>query len=103
MTTDPKDKEMTKKCRKHQWDKGVYELLWCKKCGEPATLVFLTPPKLDWYGMAQGENAGPEFKDRFDRNHRRQAEKERKSWNENGDYGGDCVKTMDRQPGEPDL
>ncbi len=74
----------------------------CEDCGQPAKLVFLTPPKIDWAGMAMGASAGPEFIDRFEKVHKDQAEKERKCWNEHGDYGSDAVRTMDRQPDEPD-
>ncbi len=56
----------------------------CPECGEPATRIFLTPPKLDWAGMAQGENAGPEFVDRFEKNHKKQLEKELKHEKEHG-------------------
>jgi hypothetical protein len=53
--------------------------------------------------MAQGENAGPEFKDRFDRNHRKQKEKDIATWNKHGDYGPGHSDIMPRQPGEPDI
>lgn len=47
--------------------------------------MWLTAPKLDWSGMAQGENAGPEFIDRFEKSHRKRAEQERKHQQEHGD------------------
>ena len=75
----------------------------CPECGQPAKRVFLVPPKIDWYGMAQGANAGPEFLARFDKNHRDKAEKERKSWNEHGDYGPGYSDSIPRQDGEPEL
>lgn len=59
----------------------------CPICGEPARYVILSPAKLDWAGMAQGPNAGPEFIDRFERAHRAQKDKEERSLAEHGDYG----------------
>lgn len=59
----------------------------CPQCREPAQRVFLRAPRLDWAGMAQGENAGPEFIDRFEKNHRKEKEKQEKSLREHGDYG----------------
>ena len=59
----------------------------CLTCGEPATRVFLTPPHLDWTGMAMGPNAGPEFVDRFARVHNEMEQKQSKTLKEHGDYG----------------
>ncbi len=56
----------------------------CPECGETASMVFLTPSRIDWYNMAMGENAGPEFIARFDKNHRKQKEKEEKYEKEHG-------------------
>lgn len=57
----------------------------CPECGKPAKLVFLTAPKLDWMGMAQGPNAGPEFIDRFDKAHKQRAKQENEHKLEHGD------------------
>lgn len=59
----------------------------CPACQNPARRVYLTPPKLDWEGMAQGENAGPEFIDRWDRVRRKETERQEKILREHGDYG----------------
>ena len=59
----------------------------CPACGAVSTVVFLQAPKLDWYNMAMGNNAGPEFIDRFEKNHRKQKEKEERCLQEHGDYG----------------
>ncbi len=75
----------------------------CPTCGEPSKRTFLKAPRIDWYGMAMGDNAGPEFLDRFARNHEKKAEKERKCWNEHGDYGPGADTVMPRQPGEKAL
>ena len=72
----------------------------CPECGDTAHMVFLTPPRIDWASMAQGDNAGPEFIERFDRIHRKQKEKEERSWKEHGDYGPGYSDIMSRQPGE---
>ena len=57
----------------------------CPECGELAERVFLTAPNLDWAGMAQGENAGPEFVERFERSRRQRANQERQHIEEHGD------------------
>lgn len=57
----------------------------CPKCGNLSRVVFLVPPKLDWAGMAMGENAGPEFIDRFEKMHKKQAEKESAFEREHGE------------------
>ena len=59
----------------------------CSTCSEPASRVFLSAPKLDWAGMAQGENAGPEFIDRFEKNHRKETARQEAIHREHGDYG----------------
>lgn len=59
----------------------------CPTCWKPAHRVFLTAPKIDWAGMAQGENAGPEFIDRFEKNHKKEKERQEKIYREHGDYG----------------
>ena len=59
----------------------------CPKCGSPAERVYLTPPKLDWLGMAQGANAGPEFIDRFAKVHERETRRQERILREHGDYG----------------
>lgn len=59
----------------------------CPDCGEPGKRVYLTPPKLDWAGMAQGESAGPEFIDRWEKVHKKETEKQEKALREHGDYG----------------
>jgi len=59
----------------------------CPKCQKPARRVYLRAPKLDWLGMAQGENAGPEFIDRFEKVHKRETERQSKTLKEHGDYG----------------
>ena len=81
----------------------IDDLRECPECGNPSRRVFLKAPRLDWYGMALGPHAGPEFKDRFDRNHRERKEKEIKSWNTHGDYGTGVDTVMPRQKGEPDI
>ncbi len=57
----------------------------CPECGEPAKQVWLTAPKLDWAGMAQGPNAGPEFIDRFEKSRKQRAKAEQKHKEEHGD------------------
>ena len=56
----------------------------CPECGELSLMTFLVPSKIDWYGMAMGESAGPEFTSRFDKNHQKQMEKELKHEKEHG-------------------
>ncbi len=65
-----------------KWDELTHQ---CPVCGNVSERVFLTPPKLDWAGMAMGENAGPEFIDRFERNHKKQKEKEAAFEREHGE------------------
>lgn len=79
------------------------ESMPCTECDKPSFRVFLTPPRIDWAGMAQGDNAGPEFVARFDKVHQDKAEKERRCWNEHGDYGAGTDTVMPRQPGEDPL
>lgn len=57
----------------------------CPECAEEAKQVWLTAPKLDWSGMAQGENAGPEFIDRFNRSRKQRREQEEAHKAEHGD------------------
>lgn len=59
----------------------------CPKCEGPAERVFLRAPRLDWSGMAQGANAGPEFVDRFERQHKAETARQEKILREHGDYG----------------
>lgn len=59
----------------------------CPSCEGSAERVFLKAPNLDWAGMAQGANAGPEFIDRFDKVHRRETARQEKILREHGDYG----------------
>lgn len=57
----------------------------CPECGDTAKQVWLTAPKLDWMGMAQGANAGPEFIDRFEKAHKQRAKQEKDYKAEHGD------------------
>lgn len=57
----------------------------CPECDETAKHVWLSAPKLDWSGMAQGENAGPEFIDRFAKSRRQRVKDEQKHKAEQGD------------------
>lgn len=57
----------------------------CPECGNMADQVWLTCPELDWSGMAQGPNAGPEFVDRFERSHKKRREQEEAHRKEHGD------------------
>jgi len=59
----------------------------CPTCSKPSRRVYLTAPKLDWLGMAQGASAGPEFIDRFERVHKKETERQEKILREHGDYG----------------
>lgn len=59
----------------------------CPMCGGPAERVFLRAPRLDWSGMAQGANAGPEFVDRFEKVHREETARQEKILRDHGDYG----------------
>ena len=59
----------------------------CPTCSAPSGRVFLQAPKIDWLGMAQGENAGPEFIDRFTKIHDRETERQTRTLEEHGDYG----------------
>ena len=56
-------------------------------CKKSARRVYLQAPKLDWAGMAQGSNAGPEFIDRFEKIHRKETARQDKILREHGDYG----------------
>lgn len=51
----------------------------CPKCGASSKQVFLTPPQIDWAAMGAQPNVSPEFIDRFERNHKKQLEKEKKA------------------------
>lgn len=70
----------------HYLKRGVLSVQ-CPVCKKPAHRVFLQPPKLDWAGMAQGESAGPEFIDRFEKIHNKETERQKKCLEEHGDYG----------------
>lgn len=59
----------------------------CVVCQKPARRVFLKAPKLDWLGMAMGENAGVEFVDRFERIHNSESKRQEGILAEHGDYG----------------
>ena len=61
------------------------ESVECPDCREPAKQVWLTAPHLDWSGMAQGPNAGPEFVDRFEKSHKKRRELEEAHKREHGD------------------
>lgn len=63
---------------------GVNEHV-CPECGKTAKQVWLTAPKLDWTGMAMGENAGPEFIARFEKSRKQRREQEEKHKAEHGD------------------
>lgn len=57
----------------------------CSECGNESTLVFLTPPKLDWLGMGSQKNVSPEFQEKFDKMHRKQRAKEEAFEKEHGE------------------
>lgn len=57
----------------------------CPECGQTAKQIWLTAPKLDWAGMAQGPNAGPEFVDRWEKSHKQRREQEEAHTREHGD------------------
>ncbi len=59
----------------------------CPVCGSPSHRVFLTPPHLDWTGLAMGENAGPEFVDRWAKRREKETKRQEKCFEEHGDYG----------------
>jgi hypothetical protein len=59
----------------------------CPYCKQPARRVYLRAPRLDWSGMAQGANAGPEFVDRFTKVHQAETVRQEKILREHGDYG----------------
>ena len=59
----------------------------CPTCQKPAQRVYLVAPRLDWSGMAQGQNAGPEFIERFEKVHRKETERQEQILREHGDYG----------------
>lgn len=59
----------------------------CDTCDEVATKCIRHAPKLDWLGMAQGEAAGPEFVDRWDKMHKDRKAHEERAETEHGDYG----------------
>lgn len=65
---------------------GLKELP-CGECGENAIRVYLTLAKPHWLALAQGDSASPEAIDKFDRMHKQQAAKEKRSFERNGDYG----------------
>ena len=57
----------------------------CPECDEPAKLVFLTAPNLDWMGIGAQANASPEFIDRFEKAHKQRAKQENDYKAEHGD------------------
>ena len=59
----------------------------CPECGEMAKRCIRHAPKLDWLGMAQGNSAGPEFIDRWDKMHKDRKAHEERTETEHGDYG----------------
>lgn len=59
----------------------------CPECSGRTTQIIRHAPKLDWLGMAQGDNAGPEFIDRFEKVHKDRKAHEDKIDREHGDYG----------------
>ena len=59
----------------------------CPQCKRPALRVYLKAPALDWTGMAMGENAGPEFIDRFRKVHDDETKRQEATLAEHGDYG----------------
>lgn len=59
----------------------------CPQCQKPARRVFLQAPRLDWSGMAQGANAGPEFIARFEKQHKKETARQEKILAAHGDYG----------------
>jgi hypothetical protein len=63
------------------------QIVPCERCPKPASRVYLRAPRLDWLGMAQGSNAGPEFVDRFDRVHKKEKARQEKILATHGDYG----------------
>lgn len=56
----------------------------CPVCDGIAKQVIRTPAKPNWPALARGHSASPEAIDRFDRNHRKQADKENKLILEHG-------------------
>lgn len=56
----------------------------CPECGANSRQVHRHAPKINWAAMGAQKNVSPEFKDRFDRVHKKQLETERKAAMENG-------------------
>jgi hypothetical protein len=59
----------------------------CTECAGTTEKILLQAPKMDWSAMAQGANAGPEFIDRWEKNHKQQKQIEEKCQRNHGDYG----------------
>lgn len=59
----------------------------CPKCESPAERVYLKAVSINWSRMAQGDSAGPEFVDRFERVHKEETARQDKILREHGDYG----------------
>ena len=59
----------------------------CPVCLQVAYKIHLKVAKPDWLALAQGASASPEAINRFDKMHRKQADKESKSMSDHGDYG----------------
>jgi putative FmdB family regulatory protein len=74
-----------------KWDVETHT---CRKCGNESKRVFLKLAKPNWLAMGAQASVSPEFTDRFDKMHRKQAEKERKFEKEHGEG-----QYFNRQPG----
>jgi len=57
----------------------------CPECGQAATKIFLTPPKVGWLAMGASASASPEAIIKFDRMHRERKAQEQKYQQDHGD------------------
>ena len=67
--------------------KSTIKEIPCPTCGQPANRVWLKAPDFDWGAMGAQRNVSPEFTERFERVHKQQLDKEKKSMENHGDYG----------------
>jgi len=56
----------------------------CPECGNDSKLVFLKVARLNYLAMGAQKNVSPEFKDRFEKMHKKQTDKENAFEKEHG-------------------
>lgn len=65
-----------------KWDVKTHK---CSECGNESKRVFLKLAQPNWLAMGAQSNASPEFVERFDKMHKKQAEKEKAFEKEHGE------------------